>query len=139
MSWRVKAAIGFGLAVCWLAPAVVREVVTPAAVLFVGLCILALGGATLAAWHHRKTLEYRDRLAPLEGWTKVGPNKWACPYCANEVTGWQARKHHATAPTSPCAALQQHLASVTDAVKEAVPGAGWPAVVADDDEEMVDA
>lgn len=129
MSWRVKFTVVFVLVVCWMAPVVVREVTSPAAVLFTGGCVLALGAAALAAWHHRKTLEYRDRLAPLDGWEKVGPDRWRCPYCANDVTGWRARKHHATAVTSSCAALQLHLGSVTDAVKEALPGTGWPATL----------
>lgn len=136
MSWRVKLTIAFGFMVAWLSTSVVREVRQPWAVLFAGGCLLALGAAAVLAWHHARTLEYRDRLAPLEGWEKVGPQRWRCPDCACEVTGWKARKHHATAPTSPCAVFQQHLADATDALKEALPGAGWPQVIEGEPDEL---
>lgn len=129
MNWRIKLAVVFGLAVAWMSPVVARTAASPVLWLYLGAAVLVLGAAGLGVLWHVHTLAYRESLAPLQGWTKVGAKRWACPFCAAEVTGWQARKHHAEAETSPCAAFQAHLALATEAAREVLPGAGWPAVL----------
>lgn len=113
MPWRVKIAVAVGLVTCWMAPVVVREVVTPAAVLYTGACLFLAIVTTAVLWfryQHRHLMEHKlisDGWAKLPGWAHR--EVWACPNCGAMLASMACARTHLDPESSFCAAFQELL------------------------------
>jgi hypothetical protein len=96
--------------------------------LYVGIVALVVGALAMQLDHRRKMRKLHLAEGLNAGWAKTGADRWRCPHCGCDVTGWPGRKLHA-ADTSPCADLwKQRVALENAAVRQrAAPDVHWSA------------